>query len=71
MTGTIIVNASILVSWPLFGRNAVRLILLGHAYAYPIRTLSGQEIVIGASWTRGLAIHPVGQSDLPPVSVHC
>ncbi|KAJ7246791.1 hypothetical protein B0H12DRAFT_1125826 [Mycena haematopus] len=31
----------------------------GHAYAYPIRTLEGQEIVIGASWTRGLAIHPV------------
>ncbi|KAJ6452865.1 hypothetical protein C8R47DRAFT_997959 [Mycena vitilis] len=31
----------------------------GHGYTIPIRTLDGQEVDIGASWTRGLAIHPV------------
>ncbi|KAJ7823408.1 hypothetical protein B0H14DRAFT_2826708 [Mycena olivaceomarginata] len=31
----------------------------GHGYGIPIRTLDGQEVDIGASWTRGLAIHPV------------
>ncbi|KAJ7455786.1 pali-domain-containing protein [Mycena latifolia] len=31
----------------------------GHGYAVPIITLDGQEVVISASWTRGLAIHPV------------
>jgi len=31
----------------------------GHGYAIPLRTLEGQEVVIGASWDRGLAIHPV------------
>ncbi|KAJ6451222.1 hypothetical protein C8R47DRAFT_1189275 [Mycena vitilis] len=31
----------------------------GHGYAIPIRTIDGQEVEIGASWTRGLAIHPV------------
>ncbi|KAJ7181479.1 hypothetical protein C8R43DRAFT_969267 [Mycena crocata] len=31
----------------------------GHGYAIPIRSLEGQTVVIGASWTRGLAIHPV------------
>ncbi|KAJ7190142.1 hypothetical protein GGX14DRAFT_483738 [Mycena pura] len=31
----------------------------GHAYAVPLITREGQEVIIGASWTRGLAIHPV------------
>ncbi|KAJ7726332.1 hypothetical protein DFH07DRAFT_243516 [Mycena maculata] len=31
----------------------------GHAYAFPLETVQGQEIIIGSSWTRGLAIHPV------------
>ncbi|KAJ6482270.1 hypothetical protein C8R47DRAFT_1018045 [Mycena vitilis] len=31
----------------------------GHGYTIPIRTIDGQEVEIGASWTRGLAIHPV------------
>ncbi|KAJ6486587.1 pali-domain-containing protein [Mycena vulgaris] len=30
----------------------------GHGYAFPLRTIN-QEVIIGASWTRGLAIHPV------------
>ncbi|KAJ7726329.1 hypothetical protein DFH07DRAFT_1001735 [Mycena maculata] len=31
----------------------------GHAYTFFIQSLQGQEIIIGSSWTRGLAIHPV------------
>ncbi|KAJ7336125.1 pali-domain-containing protein [Mycena albidolilacea] len=36
----------------------------GHGYAVPVETLNietgaTQEVIIGASWTRGLAIHPV------------
>ncbi|KAF8200456.1 hypothetical protein K438DRAFT_1582446 [Mycena galopus ATCC 62051] len=42
------------VSTPVFCSHPRR-----HGYAIPIETLEEQEIVIGASWTRGLAIHPV------------
>ncbi|KAJ6559873.1 hypothetical protein B0H19DRAFT_1145977 [Mycena capillaripes] len=31
----------------------------GHGYFVPLITNDGQEVDIGASWTRGLAIHPV------------
>ncbi|KAJ7098532.1 pali-domain-containing protein [Mycena belliarum] len=31
----------------------------GHGYAVPIETLNGQRVIVGASFTRGLAIHPV------------
>jgi hypothetical protein len=40
--------------------------MLGHAYEVIIPTIDGQhEVVIGPSWTRGLAIHPVGRSPRP------
>ncbi|KAJ7061253.1 pali-domain-containing protein [Mycena amicta] len=32
---------------------------LGHGYALPLITNEGQIVIIGGSWTRGLAIHPV------------
>ncbi|KAJ6465012.1 pali-domain-containing protein [Mycena sanguinolenta] len=41
------------------GNNHRECFHTGHAYSYPIETPEGQLIVIGASWTRGLAIHPV------------
>jgi len=31
----------------------------GHGYAFGVETQEGQVVIIGASWTRGLAIHPV------------
>jgi len=31
----------------------------GHAYEVPLLTDDGQLVIIGESWTRGLAIHPV------------
>lgn len=33
----------------------------GHGYSLPLVNSKGGETIIGSSWTRGLAIHPVGQ----------
>jgi hypothetical protein len=34
-----------------------------HGYSVPITNQGGsRSVVIGASWTRGLAVHPVGKS---------
>ncbi|KAF7346904.1 hypothetical protein MVEN_01442700 [Mycena venus] len=46
------------------GNNKRTCFHTGHGYAIPVETLNietgaTQEVIIGASWTRGLAIHPV------------
>ncbi|KAJ7864603.1 hypothetical protein B0H14DRAFT_3084422 [Mycena olivaceomarginata] len=46
------------------GNNERTCLHTGHGYAVPVETLNietgaTQEVIIGASWTRGLAIHPV------------
>jgi hypothetical protein len=41
-------------------------VLQGHGYLVTITSFDRKEsVLIGSSWTRGLAIHPVGQSDNP------
>ncbi|KAF7352118.1 hypothetical protein MVEN_01174800 [Mycena venus] len=41
------------------GNNQRTCFHTGHGYPLPIETRDGQLVIIGASWTRGLAIHPV------------
>ncbi|KAJ7839343.1 hypothetical protein B0H14DRAFT_3458750 [Mycena olivaceomarginata] len=48
------------------GNNKRTCLHTGHGYAVPVETLNietgaTQEVIIGASWTRGLAIHPLPQ----------